>query len=613
MTTSIRQTKTFEGVIPELEVDLTFDIPTLPGSVIVVGWYIKGEGDHRLAPYELSFPVEDANIYSGWGTESDQTLSYEGDFYRGGYMFGPAQPMVPDYMKVQVIWGDIGATTDEVTAVAYEISSDLGPIIPYGNYGMLSVSPGAPINFEDWVAVYTGYNKPRPVFALAMTPGATHPYPEIVDADGSVTLDDTLATAKAAITDVNWGTDNFYNHQVQISEYGFLGYFAGFTEQSQYNTVQHIEKTGTNQLTLAEDGIPVAMHNLMILSARYKHPLENLSMEKWNLLRVTNSGSEDELTTVVWWRWQEGSNMDLITVPGSPLNLNYREVDGFPDGVRLSTFAYLDGGSGDGEYESEEWIRLHHGMASVGNFPDNDAYFYSAVAWEEEMDAVMSLPEPTVKLNKAFIDTGDGWDWFPDGVGSPAIITAMGVNEGGESSSGLFQQMTGVGAIFFNGPPPSNIVPNPGWNRTVDPNVNYVMFYMQLMLSQLQNQVDVLNAGSGGKEYLVPTLPRIEVDLDTLDPVFTVPYTCSQYVVKNGADVFPGQIMFENPGANKVVQFYLRLDLNLTPDPESNVISVTSYVQGDRIEPTGLYHITLVGAGVANTGDLDYVHVVRIS
>lgn len=592
MATTIRQTKHITATVNDGDqIDLAPDNPTLPGSVIVILWYMANDGfNSAMHPYEVTIPVEDVNVYSGWGNAGASN-----DTHYAGMFFGPAQPMLADYHKIRA--SVTGPT--EVNATLYEISSDLGPIVPYGNYQIRSVEANYEIEAEDWVAVYTGYNKPRPTVAFAITPGSSAPYPHGLS-NAASSFGDGSDSVKGYIEDVDWGPGE--HHLISMDSLGFLALFNGFVEQSRYNTVQHIEKTGTNTITLADDGVPVAMKNLMLMSARYKNPPTDLAIEKWNLISRDNTASDDNLTAVLWWRQQDGSNMDVITVPGSPLNLNYREVGGFDDNVRLGVFAMLNGGlnessppdpSDDENYL--EWIRTNYGIvASVGNFPNNDAYFYSAVAWEDTKEFVMSLPEPTIKLNRAFIDTGDGWDWFPDGMGSQAKITAMGGSPGGgfSSDSNMFEDMAGIGAIFYNKAPVSTTVPNPRWVRTREPDLNYALRYMDYQVEQLLDQINELENQTD--LLLVPPTAgnKNVIDLGDASGDFVVPYDYN-HVTVNGVNAGPFNIYFANPGAGKFAKFRLVLDLS------AEVLGFNSLQPGsssnDTVDSVGTWDITVIG------------------
>ena len=586
MTTTIRQSKAFSGVVNEGDIiDLTFEDPTTHGSVLFLVYFFEAPGlNAQLGTWHVDSAeeiVDNMDAITGWGGRNGRV---SGDFV-GGMGFAPAQPIIEDFQKFTVEAG--GGIDLPLEAMLYEVGDTAGPIVPYGSYNFEAVTPLQGVEYSDWVSVHTGYNKPRPLFTVGVNPSGSFPDMQLPIEPGFL----RSGHFSANYGDVQWAAGE--HNDSNISTDGFVLNFVGVTQQSNYETVQHLETENTNDIAPAA----VGEKHLLLMSARYKNEVD-FALDGWNILSKTCADDEDQLTAVVWWKWSTDDEPATFTVPGTPLNLNFREVSGFPDGIRLATYAKLDttmyaSAPSDASY-GDPWYKENAGVGRLGDFPDNDAYFYSAVSFDSVQSFSMSLPEPRVKLNRSFIDTGDGWDFFPDGYGSFGIITVMSSDMRGSTST---SPVAAVGAVFFNAAPASTVVSNPRWNRIAEPNLNYLFRYITFAFNQVSQQIgqvetnvqDQLNQARGLQPWVEGKFVQ---DLGDSSGGFTVPIQYAEVKVM-GSNVGPYNIGFANPGAGKFVRFRLVMDLSfVTP-----VVNTYQFMTAgsDAIEATGTWEVCVVG------------------
>lgn len=522
MATTIRQISTFNGTLPfDGVIDMNPELPTESGNLIVMFWMAEAETDYNefeLENFSLEgdIPVEGVNIFAGYGSTPAfiDPAAPEDMPYAGGVIMGPTQPeMGTNYLKLTA--NSLDVADRPIRAVLLELTSDLGPIVSYASYNVAGGEGPHTVETFDWMAVASGYSKARPVLAFAMAlPGEGPPSIDgVLEDDGFLIDENPIENVRVALGDVGWAVGE--SQTFGMAETGFVGYVGTVVEQSQYETVQHLETENT--ATIAPTS-PISDKNLVILSARYKDDAGPFEMAGWNAVLSEVDESPNMLTTVVFWKQAGSSEPEDYTVPGLPLNLNLREVSGFPDGVVVGNYALLDNSVNTDDIEGvtpEEMnaLRLNGGVAvPLVEFPDNDAYFFCAASFNQEMDFAFNMPDPEVHLNKALVDSGDGWDFFPDGFFGVAPITGMGsvtveevavpvpfgsfvdAGPGEWEAPDPAAQVSAVGLIFFNVAPLGDEVTNPIWRRLSEPNVDYFLRQTQSSLDTFEERVNALES-----------------------------------------------------------------------------------------------------------------------
>jgi hypothetical protein len=477
MTTTIRQSKIYDGLfVPGTPIDMTPDIPTVEGNLIVMLWLAQTDAYIDVQPFNFAglIPTEGINSFAGYGRQKASMIEYA-----GGVFMGPTQPMIADYHKLGGVSEASGSVPIQV--VLYELTSDLGPLVSWASYGIDSPSS---IAVYDWLAVPSGYNKPRPVLAFAMTPPGETP-PTLSGVSEFSAVSNPIDNFRVRLADVEWGMNE--NRVFSIAQEGFVGYVSGVAEQSRYTNVQHIHKN-SGSVTPAVDGSPVTAKNLLVLSARYKNSAGPFAMPGWDVLSKTSAENPDLLTVVTWWKQAGNGEPESYTVPGTPLNVSLREVSGFTDGVRRIAYACFDNTVDptefSGEFSPAAAIALRESFGQafpLGNFPDNDAYFYSAIAFASSQTWAFNLPDPIVQEDQVLVASGDGWDFYPDGM-SVAPITA-GASSGFNtridfdaewSLPEVSRQAVAVGAIFVNALPATDVINELVWTKKLDPGVGAI-------------------------------------------------------------------------------------------------------------------------------------------